>query len=195
MNLKKRIGIAIAVFGVMTLALAGGIVVPAVLSVLDLKEKTAAALQEIEDQYARRRQSRTTAESLETIRTRVATLGDIGIIEGDELDFINSLEQAAADAGVDQKINLETANQRDISPGIREIPLKISAKGEFPRLLVYLRRLESLPYYIIVQNLDLSASHPGGTAAVSVINANLTGTVLWFADDLAPLKGAAVAAE
>lgn len=191
MNIKKRISLTIAIFSGLALILVGGAVVPAILSVLDLKSKTAAVLQEIDDQYARRRHSSTASTSLESTRTRVAALGSIGVVEGNELDFIDSLEQAAAGAGVEQKIVLETANQRDVSPGIREVPLKISAEGEFPRLISYLHRLEALPYYIVVQKLDMSATRPGGSEKVSVIKASISGTILWFAKDLAPLEGEA----
>ena len=105
------------------------------------------------------------------------------IVEGRELDFISSLEQAASLSGVDQNLTLETVNQKEISPWERDIPIKIKAVGSYPSILAYLERIHALPYYIVISSLDVNTASSRNKIQFGSIQVQteIRGSIRWFA--------------
>lgn len=188
MNVNKRITTAITVVGILTLLLIGAVAVPMILSVSSFRDKIAAADAEINKRYALRRHTRSALTSLKEMQDKIGAFSRIGIVEGKELEFVRALEATAAEAGVEQEIALETVNQRDLSAWTKEIPLKINLEGDFPNLLDYMYRLEALPYYVVLRNIDLSQPRQLELNGSGRVQVALYGTVLWYAEDQPALK-------
>ncbi|MFA6603742.1 MAG: hypothetical protein WCT10_02775 [Patescibacteria group bacterium] len=181
MKINKRIVVTISILAGATLLLAGGVAVPTVLAIKDLNSKMAAANAEIDQKYDLRKHTRTSLIKLQQAKELIRTLSSVAVIEGEELEFVSALEKAAEDAGVKQSLVLETVNQRELSLWEKEIPIKIETDGEYRRILVYLHKLERLPYYLTVQSIDINLPQHRESAADGVVKLRLTATVRWLA--------------
>lgn len=129
----------------------------------------------IDEQYALRRLLRGSSTDLTATKGRVGTLSQAAVREGGELAFIRALEGAAAASGVTQDIQLETANQTDLSAWEKQIPLTLRLTGPYPRVLRHINALERLPYAISVQLLSIDAqalNDPTG-AVRAIVNAKV----------------------
>lgn len=138
----------------------------------------------IERQYLQRQQLREVVYSLESIRTSTANLNSYAIREGDELEFIQALENIATEHGVEQEINLITANQKVISTWENEVPISITLYGDYVGIINYLRQVESLPYYVQLKTLSLSKSQKRESGSkAETLKAALSGQVSWISND------------
>lgn len=80
------------------------------------------------------------------------------------VEFIKFLENTAARSGVAVKINFspkkKTGAQFDI--------FQVTAKGEFPGIMVFIQKLEKGPYLIRTQTLSMVRSEPDFSSGVPV---------------------------
>jgi len=180
---NRRIAITISVLAAATLLLAGAVAVPTVMAITNLRIKMAEANQMINQKYQLRRHSRTALEALQRAKEQINTLSSVAVIEGQELEFVSALEQAAESAGIKQDLTLETVNQRDVSPWEKEIPMKIRAAGDYRDLLVYLYKVQKLPVYITMTSVEIAAPAQRRSAADGLVEANFSATVRWLAKD------------
>ncbi len=183
MKVNKRITITISLLGGITLALVGAVCIPTILSIRQLQTNIGDENYKIEERYAMRRLTRNSLGQLEEIKRRIEPLREVGIQEGQELAFVNAMENAASSSNIDQKLSLETVNQRDISPWEKEVPLKITATGDYRDLIVYLRRVEKLPYYIVVKNLSISVPKNRTGLPVGTVQADINSVINWYSDE------------
>ncbi|MBI4457805.1 type 4a pilus biogenesis protein PilO [Candidatus Uhrbacteria bacterium] len=164
MKLRHKIFTTIGILGAAALIILGVIVYPSAKAIDDLAKGISAQKLTIEERYLRLQQIRSSLKGLGDARQKTAALAGLAVHEGRELDFINALEAAAAEAGVEQDINLETANQKDLSKWEREIPLTLKVSGPYPSLLRYLSELERLPYMVNVRSLQLETATESRTS-------------------------------
>ncbi|MDD5251374.1 MAG: hypothetical protein PHT12_01925 [Patescibacteria group bacterium] len=184
MQVNKRIAITSAVLGGITLLLLGALVVPTVLAMKEAKAKIAEARHEIETRYALRRETRESVSQLEDVKKRLAEMPPVAIREGQELDFINALEVAAASSGVEQELALETVNQKQLSPWETDIPVRLQATGEYRKVMAYLRRVEKMSYYVRTSSLSISIPQAREAAAEGTVYIRIDGYIRWLAKDL-----------
>lgn len=138
----------------------------------------------IERQYLQRQQLKEVVYSLESIRGSMANLNSYAIREGGELEFIQALEDIAAGHGIEQEIDLVTANQQVISTWENEIPISITLYGDYVGIINYLRQVESLPYYVQLRTLSLSKSQKRKSGSkAETLKAGLSGRVSWISND------------
>ncbi len=183
MKVNKRITVTISLLGGITLALIGAICIPTILSIRGLQSSINDENYKIEERYAMRRLTRKSLGQLEETKQRILPLRQTGIQEGEELNFVNALENAASSANIDQTIALETVNQKDISAWEKEVPLTITAVGDYRDLLVYLRRVEKLPYYILVKSIVISVPKHRESASLGTVQADIDGVIDWYSDE------------
>jgi hypothetical protein len=184
MLVNKRITNTIVALGVLSLILGGGVSVPMVFSIIDLRSKIAAENAEIERRYLIRRQTSEAVTALDDVKRSLNMLDKGDIRAGEELDFVSSLEAAASVSGVEEKISLETVNQRDISAWEKEIPLKLTATGKFNEVMDFLDRVERGSYLIIVNKIVMSTPQQRERALTGEVAATVDATVRWHTSDL-----------
>jgi Tfp pilus assembly protein PilO len=112
---------------------------------------------DLEIKYIRGQSLKKLTKNIRTIEPQMDKLGSIFIKEGEELNFITTLENLANANNIDQKINLEI-DKKTIIKGLKKIPVKISSSGSFKNILNYLSGLEKLDYYINIGSISLSSS-------------------------------------
>ena len=171
-------------FGATTLLLAALIGYPSVKSILDLRDGIISENLKIEERYLRRQQIKKAVDTLQSAKASIGRLESLALREGRELEFINSLEAIAAETRMEQRIQLETVNQKNLSKWEREIPVSLSLTGRYTDLLTYLDRAEHLPYGIMIGGISISTPR---AAAVSnpegLVEARIDGVIYWQSKD------------
>jgi Tfp pilus assembly protein PilO len=106
------------------------------------------------------------------------SLENIYINASRKLEFITTLEGAAAKNGVEQKLNLDLKFNSDGT--IKKVPIIIEISGSFASVMNYLIALETFSYYININSFDLSFSAPAKEEAGSGrYNLRLTANTYW----------------
>jgi len=109
---------------------------------------------DLEKKYQKGQLLRTTIENFEKIKPEQDKLKNVFVIEGQELEFITSLEQIAEKNQVDQELKLATSD--DVNrPSSYSLPLTLKINGSFIGILKYLRDLENLDYYFSINSITL----------------------------------------
>lgn len=171
---------SIIVLSGLVLAVGFGIVVPTLLSVRSLREDIASMQLQMEQQYQQRQALRETTANLQAIRGLAGTLSRYAIREGDELLFIQSLENIAGRYRLVQDIQLETANQKDVSAWEKVVPLTITLTGSYPDVLRYLRDAETLTYDLQLDALRIAETSSGIGSAKGAVQVRISGRVHWL---------------
>lgn len=179
MLVKKRLIIISAVLGVLTLGLAGAVGIPSVVSIQGYIGKIAEEQAKIDERYALRRYIRNSLANLAETKRRLGTFSTLALQEGKELDFVRALETAARTAGVEQKLSLETVNQKDLSGWEKEVPVKIEVQGPYPAVLAYLNAIERSPYLMIVTSLQITQPRSGAVVKDGDVTANIAAISYW----------------
>lgn len=160
-----------------------GVILPSLLSIGTIREDIASTQLLMEHRYQQRQVLSSLATNLQTIRGTAGSLNGYAIHEGEELLFIQSLEDIAAKEGVEQDIRLETVNQKDLTAWEKVVPFSITLKGRYADLLDYVRTTESLPYLLQLDALSFREIPPGsGGVAPGSVEARISGRVHWLAD-------------
>lgn len=178
MLISKRLFVSTCVLGGATLLLIGAGAIPAVLSIGSLEKKLAEEHANIELRYRTRQVVRESLSSLEGNKNSVASLKQTAIVEGEELAFISAIEAETDRSGVTAKIQLETANQRDLSSWEKDVPVNLTVTGKTADFLRFLDGLERSPYSIAIDNIDIRRNSSGTGPAE--ITAKISGSVYWI---------------
>jgi Tfp pilus assembly protein PilO len=114
----------------------------------------------LEKSYITGNSLRQLAESLKVVEPQLSKLDDVFIKKEFALDFITSMEKVAEKVGIQQRINLATANKSGSKSKDKNetIPIQLSSSGSFNQEMRYLASLEALNYYINIKSLEISNS-------------------------------------
>src|SRR5690606_12478220 len=107
----------------------------------------------------------------------VAPLSASSILEQQELDFVTAVENAAKAAGVTHRLSLETSAQLEVSVWQREVPVTISASGNYLRVLTFMDILERMKYLYDIRGVSLSSGGEGGPGSATL---ELRGIAFWI---------------
>ena len=179
MLVKKRLVMISAVFGTLTLVLTGAVGIPSVISIRNYIGKISEEQAKIDERYALRRYIRNSLANLAETKKRLGAFSTIALQEGKELEFVRSLETAARTAGVEQKLSLETVNQKDLSPWEKEVPVKIEVQGPFPAVLGYLNAIERSPYLLITSGINITPPKSGSNVKDGDVSASVGAITYW----------------
>jgi hypothetical protein len=156
MHIKQRMTVMSATLAVLTLGIGGAIGIPSILAVQKSVADIGLAQARLDDRYALRRYMSKAANDIADKKKRVAPLADAALHEGDELAFVTAIETAASSSGVTEKLTLETANQTELSPWEREIPVTVTAQGTYPAMASFIDALQRMSYLFDMSAMDLS---------------------------------------
>jgi hypothetical protein len=184
MKIEKRIIATTVILIILTTAVGAAIAIPSVFKIRSQTDAIFEQQAEIERRYILRNYVKNTLSDIDTAQTQLEGIQKTYIREGEELEFIRAMEEAANKASVTQDISLETVNEREITLWEKEIPLRVSIKGPFTQVNSWLNEVEHLNYYVIFNTMTINAFRTGGIQdPFGVVEANFTGNVFWLADD------------
>jgi len=165
LSLTKRlilyiIGIALGLF-----IIAGFIVTPTVNDILTIKGDINIIQGELEKRYERTQKLKRSIQELNSLREEANKFAQATIRQGEELRVITELENLANIYQIDQTLNLQFHDTSEDKPTkgskakVHPLPqyyrFSFLNNGQFEDQLKYLQALETLPYYLIINNLQL----------------------------------------
>lgn len=184
MKIEKRIIVITATLMLLTLAVGGAVAIPSVFRIKSLTQALLDQQKEIERRYVLRNYVKNTLSDIDIAHGQLESIQRTYIREGEELTFIQAMEDAARKAGIKQELSLETVNEIELTLWEKEIPLKVKTKGTFTQINGWLNEVEHLDYYVIFNTMSHNAFRTGGTQDASgVVEANFSGSVFWLAED------------
>ncbi len=147
--------------------------IPTAKNIKKTAEEISAQKKSIEQIYANKQFLEPTKKKLEEIKTGLKKYERPFIILNQELDLITTLENLANENNINQKIDLTepAASAKKTKTGsasstLEEMTLSIKLTGDYQRILKYLISLESLNYYIIINNIKF-INYQGGDFATA----------------------------
>jgi hypothetical protein len=179
MQIKKRITITTAAFGIGIILFAGAIAVPSASRISDLRKSIAIERWKIQQRYDLRSYVRNSLSDIQNAQERLSRIRTIAVHENRELEFVQAIEDVGSRTGVTMALSLATANQKVVSPWERWIPVQISVKGEFPRVMSFLNEVEHLPYYVIFDSLLINGPRTVTVQNTGEVDARFSGRVYW----------------
>jgi len=163
MSARIKIIISVAVIILFIGLISLFIIIPTVKDIKKINDTIYTERVDLEKKYLKGQLLRKTVKDFEAIKPEKDKLNVIFVKEGEELKFISTLEDMASQAGVRQTIELQTKNLTS-NRGIRTMPIKITAEGNFYQIFGYLTSLEKLSYYLNLSSIGLSANRDYITA-------------------------------
>jgi hypothetical protein len=182
MKLNRSLTTSLVVLGALSLLILGAVGIPSIIGIRQLNREIGNDYLEIERKYSLRLHTRSSLATMDDLKPQLEALTRMAIIEGRELEFISALEQAAADSDVTQNLSLDTANQREISPWEREVPVGLTVVGDYAKVINYIERLQALPYYLLFNSIDMAESVERNEESTGRVRVVLRGTIRWFSE-------------
>ncbi|MFA4873029.1 MAG: hypothetical protein WC659_03785 [Patescibacteria group bacterium] len=153
------------------------VIVPAIRDIRNLNERIHTQRQALEMLYQRGQNIRTSSTEYENVKKDIPLVASSFLTLGNELEFITALEAAATEVGVQQIINLDTAQNvsteesppeplsrrvllrldiEDPEPLSRRVLLRLDIEGTYAQFIAYLHELEAMHPYVNVLTIYLA---------------------------------------
>lgn len=171
LNLKQRLLTIITSIAVGVILIAVFIIVPSIKHILNLHDDIANTQKMLEERYVKFQKLKKSAVQLKDIKQTVEDYAQSTISTADQLKIITEIEKLATENHIDQSLNVEliTTPKNNAEPNPEEGPNITTEKtkkrsfsnyyhfsflnnGLFSDQIKYLRALEKLPYYVIIDN-------------------------------------------
>lgn len=169
---RQKIIISTTLTALVTVALIAFVTWPSLVEIKRLSTEIDTQRAELEALYLRGQSLKQTLKAYSEIKPTVAALDRIYIKQGNELDFITSLEGVADTTQVAQTIKLTPIEK---SNSVKPLPLQLDLSSSLPQLIRHLAALEALDFYINIDTLRLGNSG-GKDAETNVLTTLLLGT-------------------
>jgi len=158
------------------------VIFPSLDNIKDKKNEIIAEKIKIEKNKIYQLTSKNQENQLKNIETDLEKIEQIYINRNKELEFITTLEGLAKTNNVEQKIDILFARETK-KEEISEIPISLSATGNFENILSYLRNLNNLPFLINVDLINLekisNEATIGDNISESKISVGVSGVTYW----------------
>ncbi len=148
------------------------IIIPAVRDIRNLNARIHTQRKALEMLYQRGQNIRTSFTEYENVKKDIPLIASSFLTLGDELEFITALETTASDVGMQQVINLDTAQNvpTEGSPPesvSRRVLLRLDLEGTFAQLIAYLQKMETLHPYVNILTMYISTGARGSLTNLS----------------------------
>ena len=100
------------------------------------------------------------------LKKEIVTYDNAFLKQGEELNFIKSLEQLADKYQLEQKIELDP-NIQPINDKLYRLDLRLNLSGNYYKLLQYLNELKNYKYKIVIKFTNLA--NKGDSASLTVL--------------------------
>lgn len=171
LNSGHKIIISVAALALLAAAISFLIIVPTVSSIKKTTNEIYKLRTYLEKKYQDSLKTRLTKKKLEQIKQNSTDLPAYLFNVKDTLKLIQILETTANNNGVTQKINY--SNLDKIKPQTK-IKIDLTISGQYLNILNYIQTLESMTYFINIENIRLASVYDNHGQATNDTNANLT---------------------
>jgi Tfp pilus assembly protein PilO len=162
MAIKKKIMISIVVVLIFTALIIYFIILPTIYDIKHISDTIYAERVDLEKKYLRGQLLKTTIREFKAAKPAQDRLSSVFITEGNELEFITTLEKIAGSLSLQQNLTLQqtvTKNYLYYSQ-----PMVIKINGDFIQILRYLKDLEKANHYFNIFSLSLNDNGNNVTA-------------------------------
>ena len=159
-------------------AVVGLIMRPTIHHIMDLRNNINATERILEEQYQRTKHQRRSMRELGDLTDQVDRLRAAAMTPGTELVLITALEEVATKNNVKQHLDVAFTNvapnqDRPHQPSSRAFRLpyytvSVTVGGDFRALMAYLKGIEDLPQYVVIDNLLWEKKRETPDAAATV---------------------------
>ena len=174
---RKKIIILIVAVGLISGSIVYWIILP---TMRDIKQITAAVYAErldLEKKYLRGQLLKKTVADFEQVKDQQAVLTKSFVAAGQELKFIQTLENLASQHQIDQEIKLAADATSQKSADLSPLPLTLNLKATFNQTMDYLQDLERLNLYIVISSFNIAIVGESQQRPQGLTNTVLTGKV------------------
>ena len=158
LNLKTKAQILISLYVLSAILLIYFYILPTATSIESIKTDIFTEKVAHEKKLNREKNYASLGSKVKEIEPQMGILENIYINVNRKLEFITTLEGAAADSDVEQKLNLNLKFNSDGTA--KKVPLIIDLNGSYPAIMDYLIAIETIPYYININFFSLNLSSP-----------------------------------
>lgn len=120
-------------------------------------------------------------ESIKKIEPQLQQLDKIFINQNRELEFITILESIEKKNFVEQKLNIGAFDANSAN-AIKIVPINLAVSGEYANVFAYLNDLETLPYYVNINKINIDNSGAKTAAeenSRTIITLSITADTYW----------------
>ncbi len=162
---KKQIFILLSTITILAMAIIILIVIPTTKSIVELSKHTSETQEIIEQKYQRAKLLKKSSHSLADAESIISKYETAALKKGQELEMITLLENMAEDYKIEQTLSVNYVEDGLLQGTPRNNSAKTNIKtplyifsflnhGEYQDQLKYLRALERLPQYLIIENIQ-----------------------------------------
>lgn len=155
MQLKHKIVlITLLILGGVMLVV-GAVITPSIRYITGIRHQIETTEAQLEEQYQKIRLLKKSINELERIKKDTQNFEYITVKKGQELRVIRELEQTALANNIKQDLGVEyTEKGQGVKQGYYTFTFK--CQGSYQNLMGHLYALEQLPYYVIIDKIDLA---------------------------------------
>ena len=155
-KLFKNPWFLIAALAVTLLAIIFFLMIPAIGDIKNLNQKIIGQRTLLESRYEKRLSIKTSIQNYNALRPQIPALLDaIYLTSGNEIEFITSMETLADKHNVQQTITFNDQTGEAVTQNKKKIPIEIFLNGNYANILMYLKNLEKLNFYLIIESVSL----------------------------------------
>lgn len=175
---KNKFLLSIIIFSICFLGVFIFLIWPAWLEINSINKKISEEKIRLEKLYNTDQLSKKINDNYDKIKNDIGFLDDFILKENQELQYITALEQIAAEENVNLKINI---GETKANPGQKFSTLNLSFElaGEWPNILRWISRLESIPYYTNIKEIAIT-THEQKNEATTVAMATISAETFWL---------------
>jgi Tfp pilus assembly protein PilO len=177
LNIKTKVQYTIILYIAFISLIAYFYIIPTIDNIKTIKADIFTEKVEQEKKLNRERNYATLGSKLKEIEPQLGMLEKIYINANRKLEFITTLEGAAMKSGIEQKLNLDLKFNSDGT--VKKVPIIIDATGTYEGVISYLTTIETLPYYININSINLNMlSAPDENSSIRY-NLHATANTYW----------------
>ncbi len=155
--LAKKLFLSLAILIVIILCICITILYPTIKTITSLGSDINKIQQNLEEKYEISQKLRRSLQEIDNVQKNTIQYSQAYIKKGSELEIITALENIATENNITQNMDMTLVNtdNKDKIAMPEYYRISFITTGHFADQISYLDALNKLPYYIIIQNLNL----------------------------------------
>ena len=188
LNIKNKSLVLVAIFTLINIGIIYFLIIPSIDNIKNLRNDILNLKIDSENKIAQETKTNDLNNKFKKIEPQLEKINQIFISQNREIEFITTLEGLEGKYNITQTLNLGLDDAKQ-GEGFKIVPFSIDANGNFKDIMNYLTGVESLNYYINIENISLSKNAtdintqqkiPGQeSSSESKINIKVSGFAYW----------------
>ncbi len=156
-SLSKKLFLSLTILVVIILCICVTILYPTIKTIISLGSDISKIQQNLEEKYEISQKLRRSLQEIDKVEKNTVLYSQAFIKKGEELEVITALENIATENNITQNMDMVLVNTegKDKSALPQYYKISFVTNGFFSDQIAYLDALNKLPYYVIIQNLNL----------------------------------------